>query len=119
MMVHDFFARTIALLLIGSLICSPLGVFAASADALADAQTMSSDMVVDAAADEMPCHKGSSHKGKHCPVMAICMALCCQGLSVSPVSLASPIPTESRLVPAEFVRLDGVTFPPPSRPPKA
>jgi glycerol uptake facilitator-like aquaporin len=113
-MVHDFFARAIALLLIGSLICSPLGVFAASADA----QAMSSDMVMDAASDEMPCHKDSTGHAKDCPVMAICMALCCQGLSVSHITLAAPISAESRLLPVDFVRLDGVNFPPPARPPK-
>jgi hypothetical protein len=87
--------------------------------AVADAQAMSSDMVMDAAADEMPCHKDGSGHAKDCPVMAICMALCCQGLSVSHVTLAAPIPSGSRILPAEFVRLDGVNFPPPSRPPKA
>jgi hypothetical protein len=113
------FVRALAILLIGSLTCAPLAAFAAAGIAVADAQAMSSDMAMDAAADEMPCHKDKSDTGKPCPVMAICMAQCCQGLSVSQVTLAAPIPSGSRLLPAELVRLDGVNLPPPSRPPKA
>jgi hypothetical protein len=115
------FIRALAILLIGSLACAPLAASAAGLIAVADAQAMSSDMAMDsasAAADEMPCHKDKSDPGKPCPVMAICMALCCQGLSVSHVTLAAPIRSESRILPAQFVRLDGVNFPPPSRPPK-
>jgi hypothetical protein len=46
--------------------------------AVADAQAMSSDMPMGTASDEMPCHKDGSDHGNQCPVMAICMALCCQ-----------------------------------------
>jgi hypothetical protein len=113
------FVRTLVVLLIGSLVFAPFAATAASAFAVADAQAMSSDMPMDAASDEMPCHKDGSDHRNQCPVMAICMALCCQGLSVSQVTLAAPIRSESRILPAELVRLDGVNFPPPSRPPKA
>jgi hypothetical protein len=116
------FARALAILLIGGLTCAPLAAFAAGGMPIADAQAISSDMAMDAAAaaaDEMPCHEDKSDTGKHCPVATICMALCCQGLSVSHVTLAAPVPSESRILPAELVRLDGLNFPPPSRPPKA
>jgi hypothetical protein len=119
MRFRRLFVRLLAILLIGSLTCAPLAAFAAGGIAAGDAQAMSSDMAMATAADEMPCHKGKSDTGKHCPVMAICMALCCQGLSVSHMTFAAPIPSESRVLPAELIRLDGVNFPPPSRPPKA
>jgi hypothetical protein len=120
--MRDFFARAVAILLVGSLICSPLAAFAAGVDAIADAQMMSSDMAMDsasAAADEMPCHKDKSDTGKNCPFMAICMALCCQAIAVSPTTLATPGPSASRLLPLELVQLDGINFRPPPRPPKA
>jgi hypothetical protein len=121
-MLRHFFARAVAILLVGSLICSPLAAFAAGVDAIADAQMTSSDMAMDsasAAADEMPCHKDKSDTGKNCPFMAICMALCCQAIAVSPATLATPAPSASPMVPPRLVRLDGINFPPPSRPPKA
>ena len=119
MQLRHAFVRALAILLIGSLTCAPLAASAAGGIAVADAQVMSSDMVMDAASDEMPCHKDSTGHAKDCPVMAICMALCCQGLSVSHVTLAGPIAPGSRILPAKLARLDGVNFPPPSRPPKA
>jgi hypothetical protein len=122
MKLHDFFARVIAILLVGSLICSPLAVFAAGAGTIADARTMSAGMAMDsmaAAGDEMPCHKDSSDKGKICPFMAICMMLCCQGIAVSHVPLATPAFLASRMLPPEFAQLDGINSPPPSKPPKA
>jgi hypothetical protein len=120
--MRDFFARAVAILLVGSLICSPLAAFAAGVNAIADAQMMSSDMAMDsasAAADEMPCHKDKSDTGKDCPFMAICMALCCQAIAISPTMLATPAPSASRMLLPELIRLDGTNFPPPSRPPKA
>jgi hypothetical protein len=122
MKLHDLFARAVAILLIGSLICSPLAVFAAGAGTIADVQAMSSDMVMDsmaAGADEMPCHKDSSDKGKNCPFMAICMMLCCQGVTVSNAPLVTPALLASRMLPPELVQLAGINSPPPSRPPKA
>jgi hypothetical protein len=121
-MLRYFFARALAILLVGSLICSPLAVVAAGADAIADAPTMSSDMAMDsmaAAPDEMPCHKDSSEQGKNCPFMAICMMLCCQGITVSDTPLATPPSLASRMLPPELVQLDGINSPPPSRPPNA
>jgi hypothetical protein len=121
-MLRDFFSRAVAILLVGSLICSPLAAFAAGLDAIADAQMMSSDMTMDSAspvADEMPCHKDKSDTGKNCPSMAICMALCCQAIAVSPATLATPAPSASRMLPPEIVQLHGINSPPPSRPPKA
>jgi hypothetical protein len=117
MSFRQVFIRALAILLISSLTFVPLA--AAGAFAFADAQATSSDMPMDTASDEMPCHKEGSNQGNQCPVTAICIALCCQGLSVSHVTLATPIRSESRLLPAKLVRLDGVNFPPPSRPPKA
>jgi hypothetical protein len=115
--------RAIAILLVGILICSPFVVFAAGVDAIADAQMMSSDMAMEsmaATADEMPCHhKDNSDSGKNCPSMAICMALCCQAIAASPEALATPAPSASRMLPPALVQLDGINFPPPSRPPKA
>jgi hypothetical protein len=119
MQFRHAFVRALAILLIGSLTCAPVAALAAGGVAVADAQAMSSAMAMDGAADEMPCHKDSSGHAKDCPVMAICMAMCCQGLSVSHLTLAAPIVPESRILPAKLVRLDGVNFPPPSRPPKA
>jgi hypothetical protein len=121
MQLRHAFVRALAILLIGSLTFAPLAVSAAGAIGVADAQRMSSDVPMDAAsaADEMPCHKNSSDTGRNCPYMAICMALCCQGLTVSPATLATPAPSVSRILPPELVRLDGFNFPPPSRPPKA
>jgi hypothetical protein len=119
--LRDRFVRAVAVLLIGTLICSPLAVFAAGTIAVADAQAMSSDMAMEsapAAMDEMPCHKDKSDAGKNCPSMAICMALCCQGIAISPVSLAAPALVASRMSPPRLVALDGVKSPPPSRPPK-
>jgi hypothetical protein len=119
MSFRHVFIRALAILLIGGLVFAPFAATAASAFAAADAQAASSAMPMDAASDEMPCHKDGSDHGSQCPVMAICVALCCQGLSVSHVTLAAPIRSESRILRAELVRLDGVNFPPPSRPPKA
>jgi hypothetical protein len=113
------FVRALAILLIGSLTCAPLAALAAGGIAVADAQAMSSDMVMDVASDEMPCHKDSTGHTKDCPVKAICMALCCQGLTVSPTTLATPAPSASRMLPPELVKLAGLNLPPPSRPPKA
>ena len=114
--------RVVAVLLIGSLTFAPLAVSAASVMDVADAQGMSSDMVMDpasAAADEMPCHHDSSDTGKNCPFMAICLALCSQGITVSHAMLATPAASASRLLPPELARLNGIDLPPPSRPPKA
>jgi hypothetical protein len=119
MQLRHAFVRALAILLIGSLTCAPLAASAAGGIAVADAQVMSSDMVMDAASDEMPCHKDSTGHAKDCPVIAICMALCCQGLAVSPTPLATPAPSASRMLPPEFVKLVGLNLPPPSRPPKA
>jgi hypothetical protein len=113
------FVRALAILLIGSLTCAPLAALVAGGIAVADAQAMSSHMVMDAASDEMPCHKDSTGHAKDCPVMAICMALCCQCLTVSPTTLATPAPSASRMLPPELVKLAGLNLPPPSRPPKA
>jgi hypothetical protein len=121
--------RALAVLLIGSLTFAPLVVSAAGTMAVADAKAMSSDMAMDssdmvmdhgsAAADEMPCHHDSSDTGKDCPFMAICLALCCQGITVSHVTFATPAHSGLLLLPPELARLDGIDFPPPSRPPKA
>jgi hypothetical protein len=122
MKLRDFFARAVAILLIGSLICSPLAAMAAGMGATADVQAMSSVMAVDstaAAADEMPCHKNMPDQRNACPFMAMCIALCCQGVPISSISLAPPAFAVSRILPAKLVQLDGVNFPPPSRPPKA
>jgi hypothetical protein len=110
--------RAIAMLMVGILVCSPLVVFAAGAEA----EAMSSDMMMEsasAAMDGMPCHEDKSDAGKGCPSMAICMALCCQALTVSHVMPATPVALVSRMLPLEPARLDGIKSPPPSRPPKA
>jgi hypothetical protein len=122
MQFRDFLVRAFAVLLIGSLICSPFAVSSAAAEAVAHAHTMSSDMVMDttaANADEMPCHRNSSDKEKHCPFTAVCTMLCCQAIAVSHLSLAAPANLSSRLVPAELAQIDGINFRPPPRPPKA
>jgi hypothetical protein len=122
MWLRDFFLRAFAVLLIGSLMCPPFAVSSAAADAMAQAHAMLSDMVMDTAAanaDEMPCHKNSSDKEKHCPFMAVCTMLCCQAIAASHLSLAAPADLSSRVVPAELARIDGINFRPPPRPPKA
>jgi len=121
MKLRGLFARAFAILLIGSLAWSPSAVSAAGADAVVDAQAMSSDMAMDttsAASDEMPCHKNMPDHRNACPFMAMCMAVCCQGIPISSVSLAPPTFAASRMLPPELVQLDGVKTPPPSRPPK-
>ena len=120
--LRDLLARSLAILLIGSLICSPLAVSAAGTDAIADNQATSHEMAMDSmagVADEMPCHQQSPDNGKACPFMAICMMLCCQGTAAYDVSLASPAPTAARVLPPELIELYGITSPPPSRPPNA
>jgi hypothetical protein len=122
MKLRDFFARAVAILLIGSLMCSPLAAMAAGTDAIADVQAMSPGMAMDvtlAGADEMPCHKSMPNNGKACPIMAMCMAICCQAIPISSVSLAPPAFIASRMLPPRLVELDGMKSPPPSRPPKA
>jgi hypothetical protein len=122
MKLHDLFARAVAILLIGSLIFAPFAISTAGAGGIAHARAMSSDMAMDsmpAAADEMPCHKDSSDKGKNCPFMAICMMVCCQGITVSNAPLVTPAFLASRMLPPELVQLVGINSPPPSRPPKA
>jgi hypothetical protein len=122
MQLRRAFARTLAVLLIGSLSFGPLAVSAAGAMAVADGQAMSSDMAMDsgsAAMDEMPCHQDKPDTGKHCPFMAICVALCCQAIPVCSATMVTPASSASRLLPPELARLDGISFPPPSRPPKA
>jgi len=122
MQLRRAFVRALAVLLIGSLTFAPLAVSAVSVMDVADAQGMSSDMVMDpaaAAADEMPCHHDSSDTGRNCPFMAICLALCCQGITASTATFATPASPASRLLPPELARLDGISCPPPSRPPKA
>jgi hypothetical protein len=122
MQLRNFLARAFAILLIGSLTCSPFAVSSASADPVAHAHAMSSDMVMDATAaavDEMPCHKDNSDKGKSCPFIALCMMSCCQGIMVSQVPLAVPAGHASRMVPVALVQFDGISSRPPSRPPKA
>jgi hypothetical protein len=128
MTFRNCFVRAFAILLIGNLICAPMAVSAAGTDAIADAQTMSPDMAMDssvatdssaAAAEEMPRHKDVSDQGKNCPFMAICMMLCCQGITVCHGSLATPAVLASRILPSELIQLDGINSPPPSRPPKA
>jgi hypothetical protein len=117
-MLRNLFARTIAMLLIGSLMCAPFAV-SAGASAIAQAPAMSSDMPMDSAIGEMPCHKESSDKGKDCPFMAVCMMLCCQAITVSYAPLVGPVSLMSRMVLPTLVELHGINFPPPSRPPKA
>jgi hypothetical protein len=120
MHLRHAFVRAFAILLIGSWTFAPVAVSAVGV--MADAPVMSSDMAMDltsAAADEMPCHKDKSDPGKNCPYMAICMALCCQGIPISAVSLAPPASKPSPLLPPRLVELYGMKFPPPSRPPKA
>jgi hypothetical protein len=51
--------------------------------------------------------------------MAICIVLCCQGVTPCPATLATPAFSAFRMVPPLLMQLDGVDFPPPSRPPKA
>jgi hypothetical protein len=122
MQLHHAFVRALAILLIGSLTLAPLAGSAAGTIAVADPQAMSSGMAMDsasAAADEMPCHKDKSDTEKNCPSMTICMALCCQAIAASPEALATPAPSASRMLPPAPVQLDGINFPPPSRPPKA
>jgi hypothetical protein len=119
-MLRNFIARTIAMLLIGSLMCAPFAVSVGTSAIAQDHTAMSSDMAMDstAAAAEMPCHKDSSDKGKNCPFMAVCM-MCCQGIAVSDVPLAVPASLATRMVAVELVQLDGMNSQPPSRPPKA
>jgi hypothetical protein len=122
MQLRHAFVRALAVLLIGSLTFAPLAVSAAGTMAVADGQAMSSDMAMDsasAAADEMPCHKDRPDTGKNCPFMAICVALCCQAIPACSATLVTPASSASRLLPPELARLEGISFPPPSRPPKA
>jgi len=112
--------------LIGSLTCAPFAVSAAGVEAVSDAQAISSEIVPDmamdsmsAAADEMPCHKNMPDHRNACPFMAMSMALCCQGIPISTVSLSPPVFAALRMLPPKLVKLDGVKTPPPSRPPKA
>jgi hypothetical protein len=120
MKFRGFIARAFAILMIGSLVLAPFPASAAGADAVADAQVMSAaEMAMDAASDEMPCHQNMPNDRDACPFAAMCMALCCQGIPVSSVSLALPAFAVSRMLPPKLVQLDGVKFPPPSRPPKA
>jgi hypothetical protein len=86
--------RAIAVLLIGSLGIARLAVFATGTGSVTDRQMMSTDMEMDsmsAAADEMPCDKRTSDRGKPCPFMAICMALCCQAVPVFHATVGSPL----------------------------
>jgi hypothetical protein len=122
MWFRNFFVRAIAILLIGSLFCAPMAVSAAGMKAVADAWAMSSEMVMDsaaAAADEMPCNENMPDQQHPCPFMAVCMALCCQCIPISEISFAPPAFVASRVLPPDLAQLDGVNFPPPSRPPKA
>jgi hypothetical protein len=122
MRFRNFFARAVAILLIGSLFSAPMAVSAGGMKAIADAGAVSSEMAMDstaAAADEMPCHKNMPEQQHACPFMAVCMAVCCQGIPISSVSFAPPAFAAFRVSPPEFVQLDGINSPPPSRPPKA
>jgi hypothetical protein len=122
MQVRLIFVRVLAILLIGSLVFAPLAVSRAAAIAPGDVRAMSSEMIAGAAsvpADEMPCHEHKSETGKNCPFMAICMALCCQGVTPCPTPLATPAFSTFRMMPPLLARLDGIDFPPPSRPPKS
>jgi hypothetical protein len=123
MRFRNFFVRTFAILLIGSLTFSPLAVYAAGATAFADAPAMSSEMAMDSmaatVAHEMPCHKDSSGKEGNCPFMLACTMLCCQGIMASQAPLATPFPLASRMLPLELAQLDGIDSSPPARPPKA
>jgi hypothetical protein len=122
MWFRNFLTRAVAILLIGSLFCAPMAVSAAGTGAIADDGAMSSEMPMDstaAAADEMPCHKNMPDQQHPCPFMAVCMALCCQGIPISAISFAPPAFVALRMLPPKLAQLDGVNFPPPSRPPKA
>jgi hypothetical protein len=122
MRFSDFLIRTLLVLLIGGVTLPPFAVSSAAAGAMAHSHAMSSGMVMDTTAantDEMPCHKNSSDKEKHCPFMAVCTMLCCQAIAASHLSLAAPANLSSRLVPAELAQIDGINFRPPPRPPKA
>jgi hypothetical protein len=122
-----FFARAFAILAVASLVFAPFAISAAGTGAVADPQVMASDSMVSdmamdstlAATDEMPCHKNMPDHRNACPFMAMCMALCCQGIPISAASLAPPLFVATRMLLPRFVQLDGVNFPPPSRPPKA
>jgi hypothetical protein len=122
MRFRNFFARVVAILLIGSLFCAPMAAAAAGMKAVADTGATSSEMAMDstaAAADEMPCNKNMPDQQRPCPFMAVCMALCCQGIPISAISFVPPAFVVSRMLPPKLAQLDGVNFPPPSRPPKA
>jgi hypothetical protein len=122
MRFRNFFARVVAILLIGSLFCAPMAVSAAGTGLVADAGSMPTEMAMDstaAAADEMPCNKNMPDQQHPCPFMAVCMALCCQAIPISPISFAPPAFAASRMLPPKLAQLDGVNIPPPSRPPKA
>jgi hypothetical protein len=129
MQLRRAFVRALAVLLIGSLTFAPFAVAAAGTMAVADGQAMSSDMAMEssdtamdaasAAVDEMPCHHDKSDTGKNCPFMAICIALCCQGITGSHAPFATPVASVFRMLPPELPRLDGISLPPPARPPKA
>jgi hypothetical protein len=121
MQVRRTIFRALAIVLIGTLVFAPLAVSAASAVGADDGAAYAAAMdMASAAADEMPCHhEQMPDTGKHCPYMAICIALCCQG--VAPVQAMLPIPAlaATRLSPSSQTRLDGIELPPPSHPPKA
>jgi hypothetical protein len=123
MQVRRTIFRVLAMVLIGTLVFAPLAISAASGVWADDGQATASATAMDmasAAADEMPCHhEQMPDTGKHCPYMAVCIALCCQGVAPAQATLLIPAVSVMRLSPSPQARLDGIELPPPSHPPKA
>jgi len=119
---RDLIRRAFAILLIGELVFAPLAVAAAGTPAVeaGDVQLHANHAamhVMPGVIDEMPCHQ--SKPDKACPFMAICLMLCCQGLPVAQALVPALSLTASPMLPPALAPPDGLTSPPPSRPPKA
>ena len=67
----------------------------------------------------MPCHGSMPDRGKPCPFMAFCMALCCQSLPAPAATIVPPAPIAMTLPLRNDTQGDDFSPSPLFRPPRA
>src|SRR6266446_2148807 len=67
----------------------------------------------------MPCHGSMPDRGKPCPFMVFCMALCCQSLPAPAATIVPPVPIAMTLPLRHDMQADEFNPAPLFRPPRA
>jgi hypothetical protein len=105
----------LAILVIVGLGVSPL--YASAMTGMEQPAAQASSMA--GAMGDMPCHPAKSSPDKICPLMVVCLSLCCQGMPPVADTIAVPAIVKVRAVFFRANRLASLTPSPPARPPRA